>query len=82
MSMYMILGNLISQTSDLKIAIIINCSLALFDSIFGFLLSINFEANSGFTKEQSLKMIGPKTSISVMVFALLFTLIGYGMTFL
>lgn len=75
--LYIIFGY---QITDLKTALLINCFLGFFDSTIGFLLSIKFESNSGYTREQSLKMIGLKTSIGVMIFAWIFTLIGYGIT--
>jgi len=78
--LYIMLAYLICRITDLNTALIINCFLALFDSTIGFLLSIRFKSNSGYTKEQSIKMIGPKTSIGVIVFALIFTLVGYGIT--
>jgi len=78
--LYVVLAYLICKITDLKTAVIINCLLALFDSTIGFLLSIKFKSNSGYTREQSIKMIGFKTSIGVVLFTLVFTLAGYGIT--
>jgi uncharacterized membrane protein len=77
---YIMVAYLICKISDLKTALIVNGFLGLFDSTVGFRLSIKFQANSGYTKEQSTIMIGVKTSIAVMIFALAFSLVGYGIT--
>lgn len=78
--LYITLAYLICKIADLKTALIINVFLGLFDSTIGFLLSIKFQSNSGYTREQSTNMIGLKTSIVVMIFALVFSLVGYGIT--
>ncbi|WP_316751718.1 hypothetical protein [Pedobacter gandavensis] len=78
--LYIILAYLICKIADLKTALLVNGFLGLFDSTIGFLLSIKFQSNSGYTKEQSTNIIGLKTSIAVMVFALVFSFVGYGIT--
>lgn len=79
-SLYGILGFEICSNADFKSAIIVNSLLALFDSTIGFMLSIKCESNSGYTKEQSLKMIRSKTTISLIIYALILTLAGYGLS--
>jgi len=76
--LYIILAYLICKIADLKTALIVNGLLGLFDSTVGFLLSIKFQSNSGYTKEQSTNMMGLKTSFAILIFALTFTLVGYG----
>ena len=76
--LYIILAYLICKIADLKTALIVNGLLGLFDSTVGFLLSIKFQSNSGYTKEQSTNMMGLKTSFAFLIFALTFTLVGYG----
>lgn len=78
--LYTAIAYLICKNSDLKIAIIINSFLALFDSTVGFLLSIKYKSNTSYTKEQSMKMIGIKTSVWMVSFALILTLVGYWIT--
>lgn len=78
--LYITVAYLICKIADLKTALIVNGFLGLFDSTIGFRLSIKFQANSGYTKEQSTNMIGVKTSVAVMIFALAFSLAGYGIT--
>lgn len=80
--LYCVLGFVISQKADLTTALIINGLLGLVDSTLGFLLSIHFKANSGYRKEQSLKMISVKTSTGMILFAMILSSIGYGLTYL
>jgi uncharacterized membrane protein len=78
--LYIIVAYLICKIADLKTALVVNGFLGLIDSTIGFRLSIKFQANSGYTKEQSTNMIGVKTSFAVMISALAFSLVGYGIT--
>jgi hypothetical protein len=78
--LYILVAYFICRIADLKTALIINGLLGLFDSTIGFLLSIKFQSNSGYTKEQSIKMIGLKTSIAMIIIALAFSLVGYGIS--
>ena len=79
--LYCVLGFLISQKVDLTTALIINGLLGLIDSTLGFLLSIHFKANSGYNKEQSLKMISIKTSVGMVFFTMILSSVGYGLTY-
>lgn len=78
--LYFVLGFFVSQKAGLKAALVISGLVALFDSTLGFLLSIHFKANNKYSKVQSLEMIGVKTSIGVILFAGILTLVGYGLT--
>jgi len=60
-----------------EVTIIINSFLALFDSTIGFLFSVKYKSNTGYTEEQSMKKIGIKTSAWMVSFALILTLVGY-----
>ena len=77
--LYCVLGFLISQKIDLTTALITNGLLGLIDSTLGFFLSIRFQANNGYSKEQSLKMINLKTSIGMVFFTIILSLVGYGL---
>lgn len=79
--LYCVLGFLISKKVDLTTALIINGLLGLIDSTLGFLLSIHFKANNGYSKKQSLKMISIKTSIGMVLFTMILSSVGYGLTY-
>lgn len=75
--LYIGLGFLISKQEGILHVLIINGILGLLDSTLGYNLSISFKANNGYAKQESLKMIGLKTSIGMILFTVALGLVGY-----
>lgn len=73
------LGYLIARRADFTMVIVTCSVLGLIESTLGYYLSIISKANNGFTREENLKMIGVKTSVGMILFAIVFGLLGmYG----
>ncbi len=73
---YTTTGFFTGKIFDLSMAISVNAVLGLFDGTVGLWLSIILRANTGLSTEESYKMIGPKTAISMILMGILFALIG------
>lgn len=75
---YIALGFIISKYFDFKKVIMINGLLGLYDGTIGFWLSIKLNANTGLAPEKISEMRGPKTAIPMVIIAIIFGAIGFG----
>jgi hypothetical protein len=77
---YITIGYFISKEHGLKVCLVVNGLLGLFDGTAGLKLSILLKANTGISTEESLKKADTKTAILMSLLAILFGLIGFGIT--
>lgn len=77
---YICFGCITCIRYDLVTALWVNGLLGLFDGTVGLYLSIILGANTGLDKKKSLQHVNMTTAVSMIIFACLLVLPGYGLS--
>lgn len=81
-TIYILVAFFVAKDYSLPLALFINAILGLYDGTIGFWFSIILKANNGLTTEQINELLGVKSGFYMILISLIFSIIGYILTYI